>query len=95
MVVSVLSRTAFSQMAFCPPSIRKNSSCTCFLSLLQLSVDEYIEARDGLIKKDLIAYDGTIFQVLDLPEHPIEQSSGLEEHRPAVTTLIQQSFLGR
>jgi hypothetical protein len=64
-------------------------------SLLQLSVDEYIEARDGLIKKDLIAYDGTIFQVLDLPEHPIEQSSGLEEHRPAVTTLIQQSFLGR
>ena len=37
-------------------------------SRLQLSVDEYIEARDGLIKKDLIAFDGTLFQVLSLPE---------------------------
>ena len=64
-------------------------------SLLEFSVNEYIEAREGLIQKDLIAYDGTIFQVLDLPEHPIQQSSALEEHRPAVTTLIQQSFLGR
>ena len=36
-------------------------------SLLQLSVDDYIEARDGLIKKDLIAFDGTLFQVLELP----------------------------
>ena len=36
-------------------------------SLLGLSVDEYIEARDGLIGKDLIAFDGTLFQVLDLP----------------------------
>ena len=37
-------------------------------SLLGLSVDEYIEARDGLMGKDLIAFDGTIFQVLSLPE---------------------------
>ena len=36
-------------------------------SLLGLSVDEYIEARDGLMGKDLIAFDGTIFQVLSLP----------------------------
>ena len=36
-------------------------------SLLGLSADEYIEARDGLIGKDLIAFDGTIFQVLSLP----------------------------
>ena len=64
-------------------------------SVLELSLDEHIEARDGLIKKDLVAYDGTIFQVLELPEHPIQQSSTLEEHRPDVTTLIQQSFLGR
>jgi hypothetical protein len=34
-------------------------------SLLQLSLDAYIEARDGLIQKDLIASDGTIFQVLE------------------------------
>jgi len=36
-------------------------------SLLQMSLDQYIEARDDLIKKDLIQFDGTIFQVLDLP----------------------------
>jgi hypothetical protein len=39
-------------------------------SLLELSLDQYIEARDGLIKKDLIAFDGTLFQVLDLPATP-------------------------
>ena len=27
-------------------------------SFLQISLDEYIEARDGLIEKDLIAFDG-------------------------------------
>jgi hypothetical protein len=36
-------------------------------SLLQLSLDDYIAARDGLLKKDLIAFDGTLFQVLELP----------------------------
>ena len=40
-----------------------NSIC----SLLGLTVDQYLKARDGLIKKDLIAFDGTIFQVLSLP----------------------------
>jgi Helix-turn-helix domain len=39
-------------------------------SLLQLSVDGYMLARDGLIEKDLIAFDGTLFQVLDLPAKP-------------------------
>ncbi len=43
-------------------------------SLLQLSVDDYMEARDGLIEKDLIALDGTIFQVLDLPSKPLQAS---------------------
>lgn len=41
-------------------------------SLLQLTLDQYIEARDGLIEKDLIAFDGTIFQVLELPLKPRE-----------------------
>jgi hypothetical protein len=36
-------------------------------SLLRLSVDDYIEARNSLLKRDLIAFDGTLFQVLDLP----------------------------
>jgi hypothetical protein len=39
-------------------------------SLLGLSVDQYIEARDKLIKKDLIAFDGTLYQVLALPSKP-------------------------
>jgi len=43
-------------------------------TFLQISVDQYIEARKGLVKKDLIAFDGTIFQVLDLPSKPIEAS---------------------
>jgi len=43
-------------------------------SLLKLSVDDYIEARDSLITKDLIAFDGTIFQVLNLPSKPLQAS---------------------
>lgn len=39
---------------------------------LKLSLDTYIEARDALLKKDLIAFDGTMFQVLELPENPVE-----------------------
>ena len=39
-------------------------------SLLRLSVEEYLEARNQLIGKDLIAFDGTLFQVLSLPEKP-------------------------
>jgi len=37
-------------------------------SLLQMSMDQYLQARHALIEKDLIDFDGTIFQVLDLPE---------------------------
>ncbi|BBO88068.1 hypothetical protein [Desulfosarcina ovata] len=53
-------------------------------TLLEMSLDQYVEARCGLIKKDLIAFDGTVFQVLALPPevtpnsepgkpHPLEQ----------------------
>ena len=42
-------------------------SCNSICSLLGFIVDQYLKARDGLIKKDLIAFDGTIFQVLSLP----------------------------
>ena len=44
-----------------------NSIC----SVLGLTADQYINARDSLIEKDLVAYDGTIFQVLSLPAKPI------------------------
>jgi hypothetical protein len=42
-------------------------------SLLEISVDEYRMARGGLMRKDLIAFDGTLFQVLDLPPGPVEE----------------------
>ena len=37
-------------------------------TLVGLSLDEYIEARNTLIAKDLIASNGHLFQVLSLPE---------------------------
>ena len=41
------------------------------ITLLHLHLDEYIQARDALIAKDLIAFDGNLFQVLSLPEAPL------------------------
>jgi len=34
---------------------------------LEMDIEDYIEARNSLIKKDLLAFDGTVFQVLELP----------------------------
>jgi hypothetical protein len=48
-------------------------------SILHISLDEYIEARDALIGKDLLAFDGTLFQVLSLPDEP--QRSHKQERR--------------
>mgnify|MGYP000728292488 CR=1 FL=1 len=39
-------------------------------TLLTITLDEYIRARDSLIDKDLLAFDGQFFQVLSLPEKP-------------------------
>ena len=41
------------------------------ITLLHLHLDEYLQARDALIAKDLIAFDGHLFQVLSLPETPM------------------------
>ena len=38
--------------------------------LLQLSAEQYESARTALIDKELIAFDGTLFQVLELPATP-------------------------
>jgi hypothetical protein len=40
-------------------------------SLLSITPDEYITARNSLIDQDLIAFDGLLFQVLSLPEEPV------------------------
>ena len=42
-------------------------------SLLKVHLDDYILARNGLIEKDLIAFDGHLFQVLSLPESALLQ----------------------
>jgi hypothetical protein len=39
--------------------------------LLRISVDEYIVARNRLIQKELIAFDGHLYQVLSLPPKPL------------------------
>ena len=68
-------------------------------SFLQITVDQYIEARDSLIRKDLIAFDGTLFQVLDLPERPVQAppmktplAPDRTEQRRHIAALIQQSL---
>ncbi len=40
-----------------------------------LSLGEYIQARDGLIDKDLLAFDGRLFQVLSLPVKSVKRES--------------------
>ena len=68
----------------------------CFL---QFSVDDYVQARDGLREKNLIAFDGTIYQVLELPSKPVQDSPKKPDHqwhrsqyRRHVKNIIQQSL---
>ncbi|MCP4150118.1 MAG: hypothetical protein GY757_20390 [bacterium] len=70
--------------------------------LLKLTVDEYIDARDGLIDKDLIAFDGHLFQVLSLPERPLADKSELLLNRkqmelrdPATVRRLIECSLGK
>lgn len=59
-------------------------------TLLEMHLDQYIAARDALIKKDLIIFDGTLFQVLQLPPAPKAGS----KHKPVlpVHKLAQNLF---
>lgn len=61
-------------------------------SLLQLTLDDYLKARDALVKKDLIAFDGTLFQVLALPPKPISGDTVKQEARVAIAQVIRQSL---
>jgi hypothetical protein len=36
-----------------------------------VNVDQYIDARNRLLDKDLIGFDGRLFQVLSLPDRPV------------------------
>jgi hypothetical protein len=64
-------------------------------SLLQITADQYVNARNGLMGKDLIAFDGTLFQVLDLPAKPIRMAKEAADDLPiAIKSVIRQSFRG-
>jgi hypothetical protein len=74
------------------------------LSLLKLSVDEYIVSRDRLIDADLIAFDGHLFQVLSLPEQlppvsspgPLTSKTDMDRFDPAtIGRHINAHFGGR
>ena len=84
-------------------SDRNGLSYYCYdkiCSLLQITVDEYMLARNLLIEKDLIAFDGSLFQVLSLPQKPRSSSPGalktakdMQTHDPAtIGQLIAHCF---
>jgi hypothetical protein len=50
---------------------RQDRLCT----ILKMPIDAFLSARNGLIEKSLIAFDGYLFQVLALPAKPIEKKS--------------------
>jgi len=58
-------------------------------NLLQMSMDQYLKARHGLIENDLIDFDGTLFQVLDLPE--AAPASRPQSHKSDLNRLIQST----
>jgi len=71
-------------------------------TLLGISCEEYLLARNALIDKDLIAFDGLLFQVLSLPPSPVLQTKHMlksEEdmalHDPAsIRRIIARSLDG-
>ena len=71
-------------------------------SLLGITVERYVAARNVLIDLDLIAFDGTRFQVLSLPAGvkqqslvPLQSTAAFEEHDPAtIGLLIKDSLRG-
>jgi hypothetical protein len=72
-------------------------------AVLQMTTDDYIEARNALIDKDLIAFDGRLFQVLSLPENPLAKPAlplksreDLEGHDPAtIQQICARAFGGK
>jgi hypothetical protein len=70
-------------------------------TLLRVSLDEYILARNRLIKKDLIAFDGHLYQVLSLPKRPVIEApkplktqDDMAERDPATVRQIILDSLG-
>ncbi len=70
-------------------------------SLLTIDIDAYILARNSLIDKDLLAFDGTFFQVLSLPaevvrtKHLLQDKADMKREDPATIHQIIQKAFGR
>lgn len=66
-------------------------------TLLKIELDQYINARNGLIDKDLIAFDGTIFQVLELPATPVlsTMNKRVDRKRRAESPVAIGRLVGR
>jgi len=69
-------------------------------SAIEMTPDDYVTVRNSLIDKDLIAFDGSRFQVLSLPESPCHTQAGplvdradFEERDPATIHCLIRSSL--
>ena len=68
--------------------------------LLKITLDDYIIARDGLIEKDLIAFNGYLFQVLSLPKQrlqdlaPLKNNDDMQAHDSATIEQIITKSMG-
>jgi hypothetical protein len=75
-------------------------SLDAICALLFFEEHEYLEARNELIAKDLIAFDGKRYQVLSLPERPVSTGKALrteedlKEGDPATIRLLIRRSLG-
>jgi hypothetical protein len=70
-------------------------------TLLQMATDDYLEARNALIEKELLAFDGYLFQVLSLPQTPLSKPlfllktrEDMERHDPATIGQICRNAFG-
>jgi hypothetical protein len=63
--------------------------------LLTLDVDDYIQARNGLIDKKLIAFDGRQFQVLALPTTPAPSAPPARARETERETQVLEDVLAR
>jgi len=71
-------------------------------SILEVPAERYLDARNALIDKDLIAFDGIRYQVLSLPQRPVLPPSrplrtrvDFEDRDPATIHLILRDVLSR
>jgi hypothetical protein len=71
-------------------------------SLLAFPLEAYLQARNALIDQDLVAHDGSRFQVLSLPERPAARRAeplrtprDFEERDPAtIRSILRAAFPG-